>query len=166
MGRTSRGPKHDACNYHSTGQAVAIDIGEANDIHPRNKQDVGLRLALAALKVTYAKNFVYSGPEYKSMAKEGSSIKLSFNNVGGGLQAKGDKYGYLRGFAIAGSDKKFFWAKARIEGDQVVVYSEKVNDPVSVRYGWANNPDDANLFNQEGLPASPFRTDTWPGMTK
>ena len=95
----------------STGQAVAIDIGEANDIHPRNKQDVGLRLALAALKVTYAKNLVYSGPEYKSMAKEGSSIKLSFSNVGGGLQAKGDKYGYLKGFAIAGSDKRFYLGK-------------------------------------------------------
>ena len=150
----------------STGQAVAIDIGEANDIHPRNKQDVGLRLALAALKVAYGKNLVYSGPQYKSMAKEGNKITLTFANVGGGLQAKGDKYGYLKGFAIAGADKKFFWAKARIEGEQVVVSCEKVTDPVSVRYGWANNPDDANLFNQEGLPASPFRTDTWPGVTK
>ncbi|HET6544460.1 MAG TPA: sialate O-acetylesterase, partial [Chryseolinea sp.] len=150
----------------STGQAVTIDIGEANDIHPRNKQDVGLRLALAALKVTYSKDLVYSGPEYRSMTKEGNSIKLSFNNIGHGLQAKGDRYGYLKGFAIAGTDKKFFWAKARIEGDNVVVQSDKVNDPVAVRYGWANNPDDANLFNDEGLPASPFRTDTWPGVTK
>ena len=100
------------------------------------------------------------------MTKEGNSIKLSFNNIGRGLQAKGDRYGYLKGFAIAGSDKKFFWAKARIEGDDVVVQSDKVNDPVAVRYGWANNPDDANLFNEEGLPASPFRTDTWPGVTK
>jgi len=150
----------------STGEAVAIDIGEANDIHPRNKQDVGLRLALAGLHVTYDKNLVHSGPRYKSMTKEVNSIKLNFDNVGRGLQAKGDKYGYLKGFAIAGVDKRFFWAKARIEGDHVVVYSEKVSEPVSVRYGWANNPDDANLFNLEGLPASPFRTDTWPGVTK
>jgi len=150
----------------STGQAVTIDIGEANDIHPRNKQDVGLRLALAALKVTYSKDLVSSGPEYRSMTNEGNSIKLSFNNIGHGLQAKGDRYGYLKGFAIAGTDKKFFWAKARIEGDNVVVESDKVNDPVAVRYGWANNPDDANLFNDDGLPASPFRTDTWPGVTK
>lgn len=149
-----------------TGQAVAIDIGEAKDIHPRNKQDVGLRLALAALKVAYAKDLVYSGPVYKSFRKEGNTMRLSFSDVGSGLTAKGDKYGYLKGFAIAGPDRKFVWAKAYIEGDEVVVQSNEVKDPASVRYAWSNNPDDANLFNREGLPASPFRTDNWPGITE
>lgn len=148
-----------------TGQAVVIDIGEAKDIHPRNKQDVGLRLALATLKVAYAKDLVYSGPVYKSFSKAGNTIRLSFSDVGSGLAAKGDKYGYLKGFAIAGADRKFVWAKAYIEGDEVVVQSDLVKDPVSVRYAWSNNPDDANLFNREGLPASPFRTDNWPGIT-
>lgn len=143
-----------------TGQALAIDIGDANDVHPRNKQDVGLRLALVALKVAYGKDIVHSGPVYKSMIKEGNKIKLTFSNVGGGLVAKGDKYGYLRGFAIAGSDKKFVWAKAHIEGDQVIVYSDHVKEPVVVRYAWADNPDDANLYNAEGLPACPFKTNS------
>ena len=149
-----------------TGQAVVIDIGEAKDIHPRNKQDVGLRLALAALKVAYAKDLVYSGPVYKSFSREGNTIRLSFSDVGSGLAAKGDKYGYLKGFAIAGADRKFVWAKAYIEDDEVVVQSDLVKEPVSVRYAWSNNPDDANLFNREGLPASPFRTDNWPGITE
>lgn len=149
----------------NTGQAVAIDIGDAKDIHPRNKQDVGYRLALSALKVAYKKDFVYSGPAYKAMSKEGNVIRLSFANTGSGLQAR-DKYGYLRGFSIAGPDKKFVWAKAEIEGDQVLVYSDAVKDPVAVRYGWADNPDDVNFYNKEGLPASPFRTDRWPGITQ
>ncbi len=142
-----------------TGQAVAIDIGKADDIHPRNKQDVGYRLALSALKVAYDKNVVYSGPVYKSMSKEGNKIVLTFTHVGSGLQAKGDKYGYLRGFSIADADKKFVWAKAYIDGDRVIIENDSVKDPSAVRYGWADNPDDANLFNKEGLPASPFKTD-------
>jgi sialate O-acetylesterase len=142
----------------ATGQAIAIDIGEAKDIHPRNKQDVGLRLALSALKVAYNKDVVHSGPVFKSMTTEGQKIKLSFTNAGGGLYAK-DKYGYVKGFAIAGSDKKYVWAKAHVEGDQVVVYNDQVKDPISVRYAWGDNPDDANLYNKEGLPACPFRTD-------
>lgn len=141
-----------------TGQAVIIDIGEANDIHPRNKQDVGLRLALAAEKVAYGKDIVYSGPVYKSMSINGNRITLSFSNIGGGLMAK-DKYGYLRGFSIAGSDQKFVWAKAIIEGDKVIVFSDAISSPVAVRYAWADNPDDANFYNKDGLPASPFRTD-------
>jgi sialate O-acetylesterase len=148
-----------------TGQALAIDIGEAGDIHPRNKQDVGYRLALEALKKTYNKNIISSGPMYESMRNEANAIKVSFSNKGAGLTAKGDKYGYLRGFSIAGADKKFVWAKARIEGDEVVVYSEEVKEPVAVRYAWCNNPGDANLFNVDGLPACPFRTDSWPGIT-
>jgi sialate O-acetylesterase len=145
-----------------TGMAVIIDVGDANDIHPRNKQDVGKRLALAAQKVAYNENTVYSGPTYKSMKKEGSKIIVTFDNVGGGLLAKG---GELKEFAIAGPDKKFVWANARIEGNTVVVSSEGLQNPVAVRYAWANNPDKANLYNKEGLPASPFRTDDWPGLT-
>jgi sialate O-acetylesterase len=145
-----------------TGMAVAIDIGEANDIHPKNKQDVGLRLALAAMKVAYGRNLVHSGPIYKSMKVEGNKIRLWFDNVGSGLVAKGD--GVLKGFAIAGEDRKFVWAEAKIEGNTVVVWSEKVPKPVAVRYGWSCNPV-CNLYNAEGLPASPFRTDDWPGIT-
>jgi len=148
-----------------TGQAVIIDIGEAYDIHPRNKQDVGLRLALAALKVAYGKDLVYSGPVYQSMKVDGNKIVLNFANTGSGLATK-DKYGYVRGFAIAGADRKFVWAKAQIEGNTVAVYSESVSSPVAVRYAWASNPDDASLYNKEMLPASPFRTDTWPGITE
>jgi sialate O-acetylesterase len=149
-----------------TGQAVAIDIGVANDIHPRNKQDVGYRLALSALKVAYGKDVVYSGPVYKSMSKEGNKIVLNFTNAGVGLHAKGDKYGYLKGFAIAGADKKFVWAKAYIDGDRVIIQHDTIKDPLAVRYAWADNPDDANLFNNEGLPASPFKTDNWTGITE
>lgn len=149
----------------ATGQAVLIDIGEANDIHPRNKQDVGLRLALAAEKVAYNKDIVYSGPVYRSMTVEDNKIILSFSNIGTGLMAK-DRYGYLRGFSIAGIDQKFVWAKATIEGDKVIVYSDSVAAPHAVRYAWADNPDDANFYNREGLPASPFRTDNWKLVTQ
>ena len=146
----------------ATGQAVIIDIGEAGDIHPKNKQDVGKRLALWALAKTYGKDVVYSGPMYKSHEIQGDKVVLSFDCVGGGLVAKGGAT--LKGFAIAGSDKKFVWAEARIEGDKVVVSSPKVKSPVAVRYAWADNPE-CNFCNQAGLPASPFRTDDWPGIT-
>jgi sialate O-acetylesterase len=152
-------------NLPQTGQAVIIDIGEANDIHPRNKQDVGYRLALAAEKIAYGKDIIYSGPVFESMKKENGKIVLNFSNTGTALMAK-DKYGYLRGFTIAGADQKFTWAKALIEGNKVIVFSETITDPVAVRYAWANNPDDANLYNKEGLPASPFRTDNWKGVTE
>ncbi len=142
----------------NTGMASAIDIGEANDIHPRNKQDVGSRLALNALKVSYGKDVVHSGPLFKSMEVDGSQIKISFDHIGSGLMVK-DKYGYVNGFSIAGSDGVFKWAKAYLEDNQVIVYSPGVKSPVHVRYGWANNPDDLNLYNKEGLPANPFRTD-------
>jgi sialate O-acetylesterase len=144
-----------------TGMAVIIDIGETKDIHPRNKDDVGYRLSLAALKVAYGKNIVYSGPIFKSMEVNGDQIVLEFNHVGAGLLVK-DKYGYLKSFTIAGSDKKFVWAKAYLApGNKVIVTSDDIKNPVAVRYAWADNPDDANLYNQEGLPASPFRTDNW-----
>jgi sialate O-acetylesterase len=146
----------------NTGMAVTIDIGEANDIHPTNKQDVGRRLALWALAKTYSKDIEYSGPLYKLMAVEGNEAILHFDHVGGGLVAGGG--GPLKGFAIAGPDKKFVWADADIKGDTVVVSSDKVTEPVAVRYGWADNPV-CSLYNKEGLPASPFRTDNWPGVT-
>ena len=142
----------------NTGMAVAIDIGEWNDIHPLNKEDVGKRLALAAQRVAYGdKNVVYLGPIYQSMKTEGNKIILTFTNTGSGLIAKGG--GELKYFAIAGPDKQFVWAKAKIEDNKVVVWSDKVTNPVTVRYAWADNPEGANLYNKEGLPASPFRTD-------
>ncbi len=146
----------------ATGQAVIIDIGDARDIHPKNKQDVGKRLALWALAKTYGKDVVYSGPIYKSCEIQGDKVVLSFDSLGGGLVAKGGEP--LKGFAIAGSDKKFVWADARIEGDKVSVSSPQVKSPAAVRYAWADNPD-CNLYNKADLPASPFRTDDWPGVT-
>ena len=148
-----------------TGQAVIIDIGERDDIHPKNKQDVGYRLALAGEKVAYGKDIVYSGPTYQSMKKDGDKVILTFSNTGSGLMLK-DKYGYAKGFAIAGDNKKFVWAKAHVEGDKVIVSADGITNPVAVRYAWGNNPDDANLYNKEGLPTSPFRTDNWKGVTQ
>jgi len=144
----------------NTALAATIDIGDAIDIHPRNKQDVGKRLALAARALAYGEKIEYSGPVYDSVAVEGSSVRLRFKHVGGGLVAKGG--GPLKQFAIAGSDKKFVWADAKIDGDTVVVASDKVPQPVAVRYAWADNPEGCNLYNREGLPAVPFRTDDWP----
>ncbi len=146
----------------NTGMAVIIDIGEADDIHPKNKQDVGNRLALWALAKAYFKDVVYSGPLYSFMNVRGDEIVLHFQHIDGGLVAKGD--GPLKGFAIAGEDRKFVWADAKIEGETVVVRSDQVAKPVAVRYAWANNPV-CNLYNEAGLPASPFRTDGWPGVT-
>lgn len=148
-----------ALSLPNTGMAVAIDIGEWNDIHPLNKKDVGYRLALAAQKVAYNEDVVYSGPIYHSMEIKGNKIILTFSNTGSGLQAKGG--GELEQFSIAGTDRKFIWANARIENNRVVVWSDKIQNPVAVRYAWADNPDGANLYNKEGLPASPFRTDDW-----
>ncbi len=147
-------------NHPNTGMAVAIDIGEAKNIHPKDKQDVGYRLALNAFHLVYGKDIVYSGPIYKSMEIEGNKIAVSFTHLGSGLMVK-DKYGYPKTFAIAGADQKFYWAKADIQGDKVVVWSDQVPNPVAVRYAWADNPGEANLYNKEGLPASPFRTDNW-----
>jgi sialate O-acetylesterase len=148
-----------------TGMAVTIDIGEADDIHPRNKQDVGYRLALAARHIEYGQNIVYSGPVYSSMQVEGNKVKLTFNHIGSGLVAK-NKFGCLMGFQIAAEDKQWHWAKAYIENDKVIVHSENVQKPVAVRYAWADNPEEANLYNVEGLPASPFKTDSWKGITR
>lgn len=142
----------------NTGMAVIHDIGDWNDIHPLNKKDVGDRLALIAQKVAYLdQKIIYSGPVYQSSAIEGGQIVLSFTSVGGGLMAKEGTE--LKHFAIAGADKKFVWAKAKIIGNTVVVHSNNVKKPKFVRYAWANNPVGANLYNREGLPASSFRTD-------
>ncbi len=145
-----------------TGMATIIDIGEADNIHPRNKQDVGKRLALNALAKDYGKHVVFSGPMYKSLKIKGDKAIVKFNHAEDGLAAKNGEA--LKGFAIAGADKKFVWAEAVIEGDKVIVSSPQVSAPVAVRYAWANNPV-CNLYNGAGLPASPFRTDDWPGIT-
>ena len=139
-----------------TGLAVAIDIGDAADIHPKNKQEVGRRLALAAEAIAYGKKIDYSGPIYRAMTRDRHRIRLRFDHVDGGLVVKGG--GPLKGFAIAGADGKFVWAEAAIQGDAVVVWSPRISQPAAVRYGWADNPV-GNLYNQAGLPASPFRTD-------
>ena len=144
----------------NVGLASAIDIGDANDIHPRNKQDVGKRLALTALAQTYGQKIEYSGPDYRAMKIEGDKIRLNFTHAQGLKATEGD----LKGFAIAGADKKWHWADAKIDGDSVLVSSPQVLAPVAVRYAWANNPN-ANLTNAAGLPAVPFRTDDWPGIT-
>ncbi len=174
-----------ALKLPNTGQAVIIDAGESDDIHPRNKAIVGQRLARIALARDYGeKDLVYSGPTYKSMKVDGSKVRLSFDHIGGGLVAKELPATYLKkyltnetatlvrntpsseleGFAVCGDDKKWSWADAKIDGNEVVVWSDKVPNPIAVRYGWADNPT-CNLYNKGGLPASPFRTDDFPGVT-
>ncbi|HEY3418283.1 MAG TPA: sialate O-acetylesterase [Armatimonadota bacterium] len=149
----------------NTGMAVTIDIGEGPNIHPLNKQDVGYRLALAAEKIAYGMRIAYSGPIYRSMRIEGNRIRLSFKHTDGGLQAgRTQTEPELTGFIIAGQDRVFVPAQAKIEGNSVVVWSEDIAKPVAVRYAWQFNPR-CNLYNGAGLPASPFRTDDWPGMS-
>ncbi len=156
-----------------TGLAVAVDVGEVDDIHPKDKDDIGGRLALAARKVAYGEeNLVCSGPVFRAMTVEGGKARLAFEQVGQGLaigvppvhfhpgEARLDT-STLRGFAIAGGDGKFVWADAVIDGNTVVVSSSQVDVPVAVRYAWADNPD-CNLYNKDGLPAVPFRTDNYP----
>ena len=138
------------------GLAVAIDVGAADDIHPRDKQSVGARLALAAREVAYGEGPVGSGPVFRRAAREGDRLRLFFDHTGGGLVARG---GPLKSFAIAGEDGAFVWAEARIEGDTVVVWSPRVPRPAAARYAWADNPAGANLCRAEDLPAVPFRTD-------
>jgi sialate O-acetylesterase len=151
----------------NTGQAVITDIGDVNDIHPKNKKDVGYRLAQNALKVAYGRNILGSGPVYENMKIDGNKIILNFSNTGTGLSTKEkNKYDYVYGFSIAGEVKKFVWAKAYIKGNNVVVFSDKVANPVAVRYGWEINPTEINIVNSDGLLASPFRTDKWKGITE
>lgn len=163
-----------ALSIPNTGMAVIIDtvpLNEAANIHPRNKFDVGLRLAQWALSRDYGmKDLVVSGPIFKAMKVEGSKVHLSFDHTGSGLMigtkegrtpAAENKTGKLQRFAISGADKKWFWAEAVIDQNSVVVFSSEVKEPVAVRYAYSMNPDGANLYNREGLPASPFRTDAW-----
>jgi sialate O-acetylesterase len=148
----------------NTGMAVAIDKGEWNDIHPDRKKPVGDRLALAAQKIAYGENLIYSGPIYQSSTTQGNKIIVSFTHIGSGLIFKDSSYvspnaEEVEGeFAIAGADKKFVWAKAKIEGNKLVVWSDEIKDPKYVRYAWADNPVNPNLYNKQGLPASPFET--------
>jgi sialate O-acetylesterase len=143
-----------------TGMAVTIDIGDGSDIHPKNKQEVGYRLALAAQAIAYGQDVIYSGPIYESMAVEGEKVRLHFKYAYGGLVAKNWPAPTLTGFEIAGEDHKFIGAEAKIDGDTILVHSGKVAHPVAVRYAFAMNPW-CNLYNRMGLPASPFRTDNW-----
>ncbi len=153
----------------NTGMAVIIDIGNAKDIHPRNKQDVGARLANWALRDVYEKDVVPSGPLFRKVAQEGNRLRIHFDHVGSGLmvgkktglQPTVEDTGSLQRFAIAGEDKQWHWASAEIDGESVVVSSPEVAQPVAVRYAWSMNPAGANLYNREGMPASPFRSDDW-----
>jgi len=149
-------------HLENTGMAVTIDIGEAKDIHPKNKQEVGRRLALIARANTYNENITFSGPVYDSYRIEGNCIRITFKHAEMGLKTKNGEP--LKGFAIAGSDHKFHWAEAVIRGNDIVVSCKDIENPVAVRYAWASNPV-CNLINGAGLPASPFRTDDWVGIT-
>ena len=154
-----------ALQLKNTGMVVTHDLGEWNDIHPLNKQDVGYRLSLAARAIAYReKELVFSGPTYKSIQFTGYRAVIKFDTHGSSLAVKNG--GPLQGFQIAGDDRKFYWADAKIEEDKVVVWNKAVKNPVAVRYAWANNPDGANLYNNEGLPASSFRTDDWETNTQ
>ena len=149
-------------HLQNTGMAVAIDIGEEFDIHPKNKQEVGRRLALAARAQTYGEKIPYSGPIYKSYKIEGNKIRIFFDHIDGGLKTANGEM--PKGFTIAGVDQKFHWAEAVIEGNTVVVSSPEVTLPVAVRYAWADYPI-CNMYKVADLPMSPFRTDDWKGIT-
>ncbi len=145
----------------NSAMAVSIDLGEWNDLHPDRKKDIGDRLALAARKLAYGEKIVYTGPIYQSQRIDGNKIIVSFDLAGSGLVSNNEEELYY--FSIAGADKKFVWAKARIEGNTVIVWNDAISNPLYVRYAWADNPDGANLYNKEGLPASPFTTENqWP----
>jgi len=150
----------------NTGMCVTTDlVTNPKDIHPTNKQDVGKRLAALALNNLYSKNMICNGPIYKSMEIKNDQVILSFDNIGTGLYTP-DKYGYIRGFEMAGKDQVFHYAKAFIKGNTVVLFNEKVENPVAVHFGWIGDASDCNLFNKEGYPAVPFRTDEWKTVTK
>lgn len=166
-----REAQRQALTIDNTGMAVTIDIGQADDIHPRNKQDVGIRLARWALRDIAGEKIVVSGPLFREMEVENGQVRIHFDHVGDGLMVGSrkqglektaeDRDGELRRFAIAGEDRQWHWADARIDGETVVVSSDEVAKPVAVRYAYSMNPAGANLYNRNGLPAAPFRTDSW-----
>lgn len=150
-----------AKTVQNTGLAVTIDVGDPKNLHPPRKAEIGGRLALWALGTTYGRRIVYSGPVYESMKITTNEVHIRFRYVGDGLEGRGEP---LKGFSIAGADRKFHGADARVEGDEVIVSSREVSSPVAVRYAWAGSPE-GNLYNKNGLPASPFRTDDWSGAS-
>jgi sialate O-acetylesterase len=165
-----RDAQRQAQDIKYTGMAVIIDIGDTKDIHPKNKQDVGRRLAQWALARDYGKDVVPCGPLYKKHTIDGNKIRIEFDHVGGGLivgeknglaPVSEDPTGKLSRFAIAGEDRNWVWGEAKIDGNTVVVSSPEVPKPVAVRYAFSGNPLGANLYNKDGFPASPFRTDDW-----
>ncbi|WP_020532725.1 sialate O-acetylesterase [Flexithrix dorotheae] len=160
-----RDAQFKALDMPNTGMAVTIDIGDKTDIHPRNKKTVGKRLALLAWEKAYGNDIVSSGPVFKNYQIDNQKIILEFEEVGSGLVFN-NKYGYGKHFQICGPDREFHWAKAYIIDDnKIEVFSDSVPNPIAARYAWGNDPEGANLYNIEGLPASPFRTDNWPGIT-
>jgi sialate O-acetylesterase len=155
-----------ALSVPNTGMSVSIDLDDDGNLHPTNKQDVGKRAALSALKVAYHQDLVYSSPIYKSMKIKGQQVRITFDKVGSGLQIKGQD-SLIKGFAIAGADKKFYWAKGKLQDDHtVIVWADEVSNPVTVRYAWADNPGYVNLYNKEGLPVNSFRVENWDKQTK
>ena len=149
----------------ATGMAVTIDIGYAEDIHPKNKTDVGRRLAAAALHGVYRLSVVYSGPTMKEIRFEQNTAIVTFDNLGSGLLVK-NKYGYVNAFEVAGANRHWHYARALVVNNTVRVVSDSVPNPVAVRYAWSDAPLDANLYNREGFPAVPFRSDDWPAITR
>jgi len=151
-----------ALSLPNTGMIVTIDVGEAPNIHPKDKVDVGSRLALTAEKLVYGQNVACSGPVYHSMSISGDKVIVTFDHAEGGLKSRDGSP--PRGFALAGPTKLFYPADASIVNNIIVLHSDKVTNPVAVRYGWEDAPV-CNLYNSAGLPASPFRTDDWPGIS-
>ena len=155
-----------ALSLPNTGMVVTTDlVTDPKDIHPTNKQDVGKRLAAIAFNNLYNIKMICGGPVYKSMEIKNSQIVLSFDNTGSGLFTP-DKYGYIKGFEIAGADSVFYFARAFIKDNKIILSSEKVANPVAVHFGWMGDATECNLFNREGFPAGPFRTDEWKIATK
>lgn len=159
-----RESQETALQLAHTGMAVAIDLGEVYDIHPANKMEVGCRLALHALKNDYGKNIIAQSPAFKAMEIQGDTIMLDIETFGDQLICK-NKYGYAYGFALAAEGGDFQWARATVKGNKILVYSEKVKNPVAVRYAWSKNPGPLNIYNRAGLPLRPFRTDKRSGIT-
>ena len=155
--RVKHGPVQTMC----TPRRLVICVQEVSE----NQEEHLIKAVGPPAKVAYDQDVVASGPTYKDLRIDGNKVVISYDNLGSGFYLK-NKYGYVNGFALAGKDSVFHWAKAEILGNKIVVSSNVVDNPIAVRYGWANNPDDLNLYNLEGLPAVPFRTDNWPGITQ